>query len=520
MRLFTDQEAGPQGGEWSSIASLPATRDQFTTTTDLSGRLYAIGGVVAGNASSSVIRYDPATNMWTTVASLPSARYSSASATDLSGRIYSLGGTIISTPTKSALQYDPGLDSWTPIADLNYARTVSTGAIDSSGRIYAIGGVVGGSASKTVERFDPSTGTWTMVADMITARGWHASVTDSLGRIYALGGSGGKTCERYDPTTNTWSLVADMITARSQFAAAVDGYGRIYAIGGGNGQEENTVECFDPLTGSWSLVPSMIGARLRHSAVTVGEWIYVLGGANLASVERYWRDEWLERIGPRFASTKPSVVVLHSAGTRGKGLVCPPTASPTAPDWQIPHAARVATFDGFTTWATGSGGINTWGNDTSQTTLASVITRIGSPVILVGISMGWTVAARYAVEHPENVAGMLGIVPFVNFDELWDVFGPYICTGWGVPITVGSSPSTVWAGDPARHTTALASGGFPIEIWRDSADLTVDRDPGRTVISDYATAIGADCYTISAFGHTVQGVTTQMWRAALARLTA
>lgn len=79
--------------------------------------------------------------------------------------------------------------------------------------------------------------------------------------------------ECYDPVTNTWSEVCSMNFKRSSFAAVVvDHY--IFVLGGLN---TTTVERFDTRNGRWELMPAMSTKRLNFGAAQVCGFIYVIG---------------------------------------------------------------------------------------------------------------------------------------------------------------------------------------------------------------------------------------------------
>src|SRR2546428_12048454 len=59
--------------------------------TDRRGRVYAIGGALAGVFRSIVERYDPATGTWSAVSPLPMALCCGAATTGLGGRIFVIG---------------------------------------------------------------------------------------------------------------------------------------------------------------------------------------------------------------------------------------------------------------------------------------------------------------------------------------------------------------------------------------------------------------------------------------------
>jgi len=78
-----------------------------------------------------------------------------------------------------------------------------------------------------------------------------------------------------------WAPTANMATPRADFAAAaVDG--RLWVLGGitsVDGTRLNTTEVYDPASDSWRAGPALPVARSAFGAATVGQTIYLFGGA-------------------------------------------------------------------------------------------------------------------------------------------------------------------------------------------------------------------------------------------------
>jgi N-acetylneuraminic acid mutarotase len=122
------------------------------------GRVYVIGGRVAGNSANNLgvnEMYDPAANHWTTQAPLPTAR-SGIGAAFLTGEIYVLGGETTGKTFDENEVYDPAADHWTTAAQLPTARH-GIGVVAFNGIILVIGGgkAPGGNGSTVNEIFYP-----------------------------------------------------------------------------------------------------------------------------------------------------------------------------------------------------------------------------------------------------------------------------------------------------------------------------------------------------------------------------
>jgi hypothetical protein len=86
-----------------------ATARYYFGATEANGRLYAIGGCPSASsdaALSSIEEYDPVLNKWSVKASLPAAR-SNCAAVSWQGRVYVIGGIIAGNATSSVVIYYP-----------------------------------------------------------------------------------------------------------------------------------------------------------------------------------------------------------------------------------------------------------------------------------------------------------------------------------------------------------------------------------------------------------------------------
>ena len=306
-----------QEGKWTIKSDIPTAKYGLSTS-EVNGKIYAVGGRAGMQFFSTMEEYDPATDTWTRKADMPTAR-NSLSTSVVNGKIYAIagveGGDI--GPTAKVEEYDPAMDTWRRRADMPATRRqFSTSVVN--GKIYAIGGYHRGGSGlgeSTVEEYDPATNTWRARADMPTGRpGLSTSVVD--GKIYAIGGNKWdyttatathfSTVEEYDPATDTWTTRTDMPTARSGLSSSVVN-GKIYAIGGQSNEVFclSTVEVYDPVTDTWTPKADMMPtARFNFSTSVVNGRIYAIGGQPgpwpevTSAVEAYQPAPWGFAHGP------------------------------------------------------------------------------------------------------------------------------------------------------------------------------------------------------------------------------
>jgi N-acetylneuraminic acid mutarotase len=153
-----------------------------------------------------------------------------------------------------------------------------------------------------VYEYDPSTDRWTKKGTM-PLLSHHVAFTEMRGKIYAFGGftlpaSGPPAWTpidnawEYDPASDRWKALAPMPTRRGSPVAVTVGE-RIYVIGGATippGSKETavhpqrphvsvgTVEEYDPGTNTWRTRAPMPTPRNHATAGVVNAKVYVIGG--------------------------------------------------------------------------------------------------------------------------------------------------------------------------------------------------------------------------------------------------
>jgi len=233
-------------GNWTSFEPMLIARSGAAAAC-VDDFIYVIGGIDYSSGSHLALaeRYDLHAEVpgWEAIAPLDEARSHAACAVDRAGRIYVIGGYVAGGDPASSVQvYDPARPgSWMDLGhELQQARAHAGAIVDSHGRILVFGGMApGGPHLDSVERFDPACPEQGWVS-MTTIPGPPTTNTDLAvrgadGRAYLVGGwAPGFTdrVERYDPDEDTWwaapSLPDEL--AHPGLVLGADGY--IYVIGG------------------------------------------------------------------------------------------------------------------------------------------------------------------------------------------------------------------------------------------------------------------------------------------------
>lgn len=149
-----------QDGAWTMKRPMSAARNEVQLAA-LGGKVYVIGGGIAGNAVPQIDEYDPASDGWRARASMPKG-LDHLGAAVIGGKIVTVGG-FIGSPHRGAVsdvyEYDPAADSWRPLAPLKAPRG-AVGVTVLDGKIHAVGGrgIDNTFTVGTHEVYDPATG--------------------------------------------------------------------------------------------------------------------------------------------------------------------------------------------------------------------------------------------------------------------------------------------------------------------------------------------------------------------------
>jgi N-acetylneuraminic acid mutarotase len=290
---------------------------------EVDGLLY----LIAGQETSSVEIYNPATNGWSFGPSLPVGNLNHHQAVVVGSKIYIPGGLFgFPGPSTDALMMLDTLNlgaGWQFMAPMPTSRG-SAGCAADGAKIYCAGGLsstAGNTAVDAMEVYNTITDEWQVLTDMPRERDhFAAQVID--GKFYAVSGrdtSIGNTFafnDIYDIATDTWSQGAPLPTQRGGYASAVL-EGRLLVIGGeGNGPSSGTfpqVEEYSPALDQWRTLTSIPTPRHGFAAAVstaedgVTRKMYVMtgstsqGGGNSDINEVFYYGQLVDNDGDGFA---------------------------------------------------------------------------------------------------------------------------------------------------------------------------------------------------------------------------
>ena len=273
----------PATDHWTQLTPAPTPRSHAEPgTVHDEDRVVLVGGrdnhrgrVRQHEVLSSIVTYDPATDVWMNLGTLPN---------DLGGPAAGLfGDTLVVAGGGLGDDMRPVADTWelpfrdawrqlpplpVPLGD------VAAGVI---GRyLYVIGGGNAGTL-----RYDLSAAEW-LPADALSQRpfaGHHQAAEAWDGKLYVFGGfqAEGRT-QIYDPVRDIWKVGADVPFRAASSVSAVIG-GRIYVAAGLAGRSPTgQAAVYDPATDRWSSIESMPHPRHHAAAATDGRRLFVFGG--------------------------------------------------------------------------------------------------------------------------------------------------------------------------------------------------------------------------------------------------
>ncbi len=205
--------------------------------------------------------------------------------------------TAVSTPTASVTltpteQPEPTLDPhWWIGSDPMPAARSETGAGLIDGRIYVPAGMTGFRYSGTditgilgtnsLAIYDIASDTWTSGAVVPFEGLNHQATAVYNGKLYTFGGLGpdellDKLVLVYDPAADSWERLPDMPETR-QSATAVTLGDAIYIVGGA-GSNASALLRYLPESGEWAVLAEMSQIRNHLAAVVLDGEIYAIGG--------------------------------------------------------------------------------------------------------------------------------------------------------------------------------------------------------------------------------------------------
>lgn len=201
---------------------------------------------------------------------------------------------------------------------------------------------------------------------------------------------------------------------------------------------------------------------------------------------------------------KTGVIVCHAAGHTASTFMSPNNGRPLAWSFLTELSKRYPTM-------VSNQALDNFGNDAGIATVAGARTHLQSnasfakakagKVILIGVSMGFTLACNYAYRNLANVAGIVGIVPLVDLDDVYTRNpGGTVVSGMNAAYGGTYDPATM---SPVRNPIALApSITVPIKLWYGTADTTIL--PERVVAFDNASP-NTERVALSGLGHDTEG---------------
>ena len=181
------QRYAPVGNSWITETMPLALSDASALA--INDAIYLVGGTANATATTTTLRYDPATTTWTPLADLPAPR-SGALLASAGNLLWAFGGRdAADQPTSTVYMYDPATDSWSTAATtLPTPRSDGGNAIFLAGRFYVLSGQTASGLVRQVDIYDPATDEWTQGADIPSTRR-DTLVVSAGGMIYVVGGN-------------------------------------------------------------------------------------------------------------------------------------------------------------------------------------------------------------------------------------------------------------------------------------------------------------------------------------------
>ena len=295
-------------GEWIERRGMQTPRHDLSAVA-VEDRIFAISGA-DDLTVHDVEMYEVATQTWYPAPPIPTARgWQGADIID--GKIYVAGGKTIQTEEmrrrtgvdfhficRDDLEvFDVRTQRWSALQPMPRGHRAGVAVTACNGKVWVIGGntmdPVDQRLVDTVEIYDPVKAEWSDGPSLPRpTQGINVATVDGI--IYAVGGVTRDQPEFrpelfvLDPAVGKWEPMAPQPTGRESSGITVLD-GRIYTFGGRPDYSPAT-EVYDTAKDSWTTETPMPVGCAWLAACTVGEQIFVMGGAYGLPGEGY---KWL-----------------------------------------------------------------------------------------------------------------------------------------------------------------------------------------------------------------------------------
>ena len=284
---------------WKERASMPLPRAGCIAGVSAGRMLVAGGSYWEGGRKITSARsdwFDPRLDRWTAAPPLPAPRSDAASAT--TDTVYAIGGVVEGALTASVLRFDGSEWSEMPAAALP-APTMYAIAEAEGSDIFLYGGLAQlgdlASATRTLRRWRPG-GAWTSLAPFPGASRVSAAVTIHHGKLYVFGGvhqEPGREIENladawaYDIAENRWRALGPLPVACRAWRAVSSG-GSIFLLGGYTDAFSAAIYEFRPGTGVLKAAGQLPHPLADTRFVRMGGRVFNAGGETAPQVRAPW----------------------------------------------------------------------------------------------------------------------------------------------------------------------------------------------------------------------------------------
>ncbi|MEW6378500.1 MAG: Ig-like domain-containing protein [bacterium] len=277
--------AKPDKVTWTEKTPMPNPVSAFGYAV-VDGVIYIIGGDSSASSTSTVQRYNPATDTWQsdtdhggTLAPLPKPR-SLLFCGVINRKIHAIGGWENGSYKGDHFVYEPDTNTWQTGPSIPQCPIGQFSATINN-KIYVFGGWRG-IYNNLVFEYSEETG-WSSKSPMPTPRN-HGITGVYDGKLYVIGGQGGQPAQQqpldvveiYDPQTDTWSTgLAPMPSPQHWLGSSGSPVlnGIIYVLGPGN-----TAYSYNPQSDSWEILNSMPDPTCSASGISaINDSLYAIG---------------------------------------------------------------------------------------------------------------------------------------------------------------------------------------------------------------------------------------------------
>jgi len=272
-------------GQWVStgtIANMPTIRSSACCVT-VGSEVLIFGGINAGTYLNTAIAYNPTTNTYRNLANMPGVR-AHACCAYINGEVFIFGGGSTdggdTNATTSVIAYNPTTNVYRTVASMAVSRASACCTVYGS-EVFIFGGsnYTSGNLLSAIA-YNPTTNTYRNLTNMTNAHKNACCATVGTD-IYIFGSINSTLSDAYSTVNNTYHTLAPLSITRNFFCGVLSGI-EVYLF---SGSGTATSVAYNTSTNTYRNLANIPTIRVNACCALIGNKILVFGGDNLATTD-------------------------------------------------------------------------------------------------------------------------------------------------------------------------------------------------------------------------------------------